>query len=130
LKSSGNFSVKATQGRSSPPSRRAFALTGPSVELDPKTHAVRGDLADVRLAEQVFAPHYAAPMATVALRDVAVFTDRNLSEPLARLAAGDVFDVLELAGNHAWGLVRATDRVGYVDRTALDKAGTEWAGTE
>lgn len=86
---------------------------------------MRGDLADVRLAEQVFAPHYAAPMPTVALCDAPVFTDRNLSQPLAQLAAGDVFDVLELAGHHAWGLVRATNVVGYVDRTVLDKAGTE-----
>ncbi len=113
--------AKATRGRSSQPSRRAFALTGPSVILDPKTHAVRGDLADVRLAEQVFAPHYAAPMPAVALRDTPVFADRNLSDVLTTLPARAVFDVLELAGNHAWGLVRETDQVGYVDRTALDK---------
>ena len=93
--------AKATPGRASQPSRRAFALTGPSVTLDPRTHAVRGDLADVRLAEQVFAPHYAAPMAAVALGDAGLFADRNLSEPIASLATGDVFEVLELAGRHA-----------------------------
>jgi hypothetical protein len=113
--------AKATPDRSSQPSRRAFALTGPSVTLDPKTHAVRGDLADVRLAEQVFAPHYAAPMNAVALRDVQLFADRTLRDPLADLMEGATFEVLELAGNHAWGLVAASGLVGYVDRTALDK---------
>ena len=82
---------------------------------------MRGDLADVRLAEQVFAPHYAAPMVTVASRGVQVFADRTLREPLADLAAGATFEVLELAGNHAWGLAASTGLVGYVDRTALDK---------
>ncbi|NIJ29130.1 hypothetical protein FHT00_001063 [Sphingomonas insulae] len=113
--------MKATQGRSSQPSRRAFALTGPSVTLDPRTHAVRGDLADVRLAEQVFAPHYAAPLKARTLHDIAVFSDRNLSEPLADLAKGEVFEVLELAGRHAWGVAIRAGCVGYVDRTALDK---------
>jgi hypothetical protein len=114
--------AKATPGRASQPSRRAFALTGPSVTLDPRTHAVRGDLADVRLAEQVFAPHYAAPMAAVALGDAGLFADRNLSEPIATLATGDVFEVLELAGRHAWGRAIGQNLVGYVDRSILDKA--------
>jgi hypothetical protein len=115
--------AKATSDRASQPSRRAFALTGPSVVLDPTTHAVRGDLADVRLAEQVFAPHYAAPMPAVAIRDADVFADRSLTAAITAVKTGDAFDVLELAGNHAWGIVTATDRVGYIDRTALDKAG-------
>jgi len=114
----------ANPTRANRPSRKAFALTGPSVDLDPRTHAVRGDLADVRLAEQVFAPHYAAPMATSANRDTILFADRNLSQPLAPIAAGDLFDVLELAGNHAWGRATAQAIVGYVDRLALDVAPT------
>jgi len=89
--------------------------------LDPRTHAVRGDLADVRLAEQVFAPHYAAPLKARALHDVGVFADRNLSELLAMLSEGEVFEVLELAGRHAWGMAIRAHLVGYVDRTALDK---------
>lgn len=113
--------AKATQDRTSQPSRRAFALTGPSVTLDPRTHAVRGDLADVRLAEQVFAPHYAAPLKARALHAISLFSDRNLSEPVAELPAGAAFEVLELAGRHAWGLAIRANLVGYVDRTALDK---------
>ncbi|MCP3733284.1 SH3 domain-containing protein [Sphingomonas sp. RP10(2022)] len=113
--------AKANPTLASQPSRKAFALTGPSVTLDPRTHAVRGDLADVRLAERVFAPHYAAPLKAKALQAITLFTDRNLSEPLADLAMGDVFEVLELAGRHAWGRAIHADLVGYVDRTALDR---------
>jgi hypothetical protein len=122
LKSSGNSSATANHTHANRPSRKAFALTGPSVDLDPRTHAVRGDLADVRLAEQVFAPHYAAPMVTVVSRAIGLFGDRNLSEQVADLTVGDAFDVLELAGNHAWGRATAQNLVGYVDRTALDIA--------
>lgn len=82
---------------------------------------MRGDLADVRLAEQVFAPHYAAPLKARAMHAIALFADRNLSERIADLPAGTVFEVLELAGRHAWGLAVRANIVGYVDRTALDK---------
>lgn len=73
----------------------------------------------------MFAPHYAAPMATVVTRATGLFGDRNLSEPLGDLATGEAFDVLELAGNHAWGRATARGLVGYVDRTALDVAAVQ-----
>src|SRR4051812_19740025 len=38
-----------------------FTLAGPSIVLDPAIHAYRNDLADVALAGQLFAPHYARP---------------------------------------------------------------------
>jgi len=33
-----------------------------------------------------------------------------------------VFEVLELAGRHAWGRAIGQNLVGYVDRSTLDKA--------
>jgi hypothetical protein len=92
------------------------------VVLDPRTHAVRGDLADVRLAEHVFAPHYAAPLLATASTAATLFAGRGQVEPLVQLAPGDAFEVLELAGDHAWGVAPASGLVGYVDRTALDRA--------
>ncbi len=86
--------------------------------LDPRTHAVRGDLADISLADRVFAPHYAVPMPCAAARPVALLAEAG-GEEVATLAAGDVFDLLELAGGHAWGIARAIGLVGYCDRTAL-----------
>ena len=88
--------------------------------MDPRVDAVRRDLADVRLADRVFAPHYAAPMprtlsTAISLR-AAPATD---SEILAQLAQGDVFEVLELAGSNAWGVARVPGLVGYIDAGAL-----------
>lgn len=81
---------------------------------------MRPDLADVRLADRVFAPHYAAPMVrriagSAALRAASPAD----SEILARLKAGDLFEVLELAGTHAWGVAPGAGLVGYIDAAAL-----------
>ena len=86
--------------------------------LDPRTHAVRGDLADIRLAAQVFAPHYAVAMACAAVRATPLLALPG-GEPIATVEAGDGFEMLELAGDHAWGIATAAGRVGYVDRSAL-----------
>jgi hypothetical protein len=74
----------------------------------------------VRLADRIFAPHYAAPMP----RRVAVAADLREasakdSPVLARLAPDDIFEVLELAGDHAWGVAPAHKLVGYIDASAL-----------
>ena len=99
--------------------RDGFALTGPSVQLDPRTHAVRGDLADVRLADRVFAPHYAAAIPCIVARAVTLVAAREDGATVAELAAGDRFELLELSGDLAWGIAPAQGRVGYCDRTAL-----------
>ncbi|MBO9623290.1 MAG: SH3 domain-containing protein [Sphingomonas sp.] len=82
--------------------------------------AVRRDLADVRLAERVFAPHYAAPMPRALVRGVALRASRDAdSEVLAQLQQGDLFEVLEFAGGNAWGVAPGAGLVGYVDADAL-----------
>ena len=82
---------------------------------------MRGDLADIRLADRVFAPHYAAAMPLVASRPVAL-EDAPGGERLAELAPGERFELLELAGDHAWGIASGSGLVGYCDRTALELA--------
>ena len=89
--------------------------------LDPRTHAVRGDLADIRLAGQVFAPHFAAPLACRLAHGTAL-RDAPSGEALATLSAGEPFEVLELAGATAWGRAPGPGLVGYLDRSALDAA--------
>ena len=42
--------------------RDRFGLTGTSQAYDPRVTAIRPDLADIAVAGQHFAPHYAAPM--------------------------------------------------------------------
>jgi hypothetical protein len=95
-------------------------LAGRSAKLDPRTHAVRGDLADLRLADRVFAPHYAAPMAVILANDVILREAASMdAAEVARLSAGDTFEVLELAGSNAWGLAPAQGLVGYILASAI-----------
>jgi hypothetical protein len=128
LKSSGIFSARSSsQAPAAPslnsaaaPGRSSFALAGRSAKLDPRTHAVRGDLADLRLADRVFAPHYAAPMA-VTLADDVVLREAAAADSaeVASLSAGDTFEVLELAGSNAWGLAPVQGLVGYILASAI-----------
>ncbi|WP_245653415.1 SH3 domain-containing protein [Sphingomonas pituitosa] len=82
--------------------------------------AVRPDIADIRLAGRVFAPHYAAPMPRVIHFETALRVSAKGDEPaLATLQKGDVFEVLEVAGSNAWGVAPGPGLVGYVDASAL-----------
>ena len=102
------------------PPRDHFALTGPSVALDPRTHAVRPDLADVRLARHVFAPHYAAPVPRMLTADTGLRAGREAgSEVIATLSAGDRFELLDLIGEDAWGVAPDLALVGYVEAAVL-----------
>jgi hypothetical protein len=101
--------------------RTSFSLTGRSVSLDPRTHAVRRDIADIRLAEYVFAPHYAVPMIRAVARAALLRSERDeTSNTMADLHPGDSFEVLEIAGVSAWGVARPSGLVGYVEAAALD----------
>jgi hypothetical protein len=102
-------------------SRKSFALDGPSAVIDPRTQAVRGDLADIRLADLVFAPHYAAPMAMVVQRMTPLRAGPGSDdEALADLAPGALFEALDFARGTAWGIAVDLGLVGYVDRKAID----------
>lgn len=82
--------------------------------------AVRGDLADVRLAEQVFAPHYAAAVTVLIERAVPLLGATNdAAEVLIELAPGKPFEVLDYSGIWAWGIDPESGLVGYVERTAI-----------
>jgi hypothetical protein len=93
------------------------------LELDPRTHAVRADLADIRLAEYVFAPHYAAPLTRAVARTATLHLGRDpQSEILATLTPGDAFEVLEFAGDLAWGVAPNSKLVGYLPADTLAPA--------
>lgn len=77
---------------------------------------MRSDLADIRLADRVFAPHYAQAVARFATCRVAVRSSRDAdAEQLGSLEIGDVFEVLEFTAGQAWGVAQALGLVGYVD---------------
>ena len=106
----------------SAPPRERLRLSGRSVKLDPATHAVRGDIADIELAHEVFAPHYARAL------DYRVTVDTPLlaqatedASQAASLTAGDTFGVLDISGGYAWGKT-AGGLPGYVVMTALTQS--------
>jgi hypothetical protein len=100
---------------SSSPAER-FTLTGPSILLDPRIHAFRSDLADIALAGQLFAPHYARPVIRrCGLQPADAYCDpSDRRDALYRLAPGEEFALLDVTGRWAWGYRRADHQVGYV----------------
>lgn len=93
------------------------------MRIDPRTDAARRDLADVRLADRVFAPHYAAPVSYVVIAAAPLRAAKEAdAEVLAQLAEGDAFEVLELSAGTAWGSAPGSGLVGYVDAAQLKVA--------
>lgn len=88
--------------------------------IDPLTQAARRDLADIRLADRIFAPHYAAPVLHVVAARTSLRAGRDAdSEVLATLQPGDPFEVLEIWGGFAWGSAPGAGRVGYISASEL-----------
>ena len=100
-----------------------FSLSGPSVKLDAPHWPVRGDLAHVRLAGQVFVPHYAAPMErSVAAGGADLRVLGNAEAELRQsLPGGTLFNVLDMSGGWAWGQVGVDGFVGYLPLEALEE---------
>ena len=98
-----------------------LGLAGPSEPLDSAHWPVRGDLAHIRLAGRVFVPHYAVPMPRkIAAGGAAlVRATQEGADLLDQLPAGTLFNVLDLAGQWAWGQVGDDGLVGYVPIAAL-----------
>lgn len=104
--------------------RTSFTLSCPSIDLDARTQAVRGDLADIALAGKLFVPHYAEPMEMICTASSAsVYATPDLSgQNLGSLPKGAAFNVVDMAGDWAWGFRKSDHIVGYVELTALEKA--------
>jgi hypothetical protein len=78
-------------------------------------------VADIRLADRVFAPHYAAPMPRrIASQASLLAANADDAAILAELRSGEVFEVLDLAGGKAWGIAVGHNLVGYIDAAALE----------
>ncbi|WP_256926638.1 SH3 domain-containing protein [Sphingomonas sp. TZW2008] len=120
MRSSVSSSARERKLPSAAPARRSFALTGRSRAFDPTREAIRPDIADVRLAEKVFAPHYAEAVPFRLVHDAALRADRKPDGGvLVTLHAGDVFELLDVTGAIAWGVAPASGFVGYLDADAL-----------
>ena len=112
-------SLSKGDSNSAPP-RKRFHLAGPSVPVDPRVHAVRRDLADIALADRVFAQHYVVPMVHKLVHAADVhLSPRGDAEVIATLDAGAAFHVLDIGRDWAWGCGDVQASVGYVAATAL-----------
>lgn len=70
----------------------------------------------------MFAPHYAAPMPRAIVSTVPLHAGpKSDSDVLIELKQGDLFEVLELAGDRAWGVSPAHKLVGYVPASVLER---------
>ncbi len=100
--------------------RSRFALQGRSWQADPRIDAVRRDLADIRLAGLIFAPHYARAQQGSARHAAPIRAGRADNAPvLSEVLAGETFEILELASDYAWGVSTVDGVVGYVTAEAL-----------
>jgi cell wall-associated NlpC family hydrolase len=113
--------VPARNEPSSSSTAKRFALSGPSLVLDERVHAYRRDIADIALAGQLFAPHYARPMLRSCGSRPTFVRPAPSAEapPSSELLPGEAFAVLEISGGWAWGYCRYDHYVGYVETTAL-----------
>ncbi len=69
----------------------------------------------------MFAPHYAEHVAHRLGRAVDLRAERApASETLVSLDAGDVFELLDLIGDTAWGVAPGAGLVGYLPAAALE----------
>lgn len=100
-----------------------LSLSGPAEKLDAAHWPVRGDLAHIRLAGRCFVPHYAVPMARKVVPAGAKLFALNSkdSELRADLGGNSLFNVLDIAGDWAWGQVGDDGFVGYVPLAALSR---------
>ena len=81
---------------------------------------MRADIADVRLAELVFAPHYAAPLPRILIRPASLRRERAAdAEVLSDLASGTRFDLFDVTGGVGWGIALDANLVGYLDADAI-----------
>lgn len=101
--------------------RDRFGLTGTSQTYDPRIVAIRPDLADIAVAGQHFAPHYAAPMMRSGVLPAASLRASPSvdADQTSELLFGEGFALLDLTGGWAWGYCLADHYVGYLAADAL-----------
>jgi hypothetical protein len=106
--------------RPTPTSAEQFSLSAPSDLPDPDFNAYRKDLADVALAGQVIASHYAETWDCRIAAPTSLRTGPSEEAPVIRkLEEGEPFAMLDDSLGWAWGYGGNERRVGYVLSDAL-----------
>ena len=122
----GDMTALAIQDSHTRPPRidGILAMTGPSVTADPGCLPVRGDLAHIKLAGLYFVPHYSVPMPHKVLPGAVLRSaGREDADAIRELPTGETFNVLDIAGNWAWGQLGEEGQVGYVALSGIEVIG-------
>jgi len=96
-------------------------LAGPVVRPAPGTLPLRGDLAHIALAGKHLAAHYVIPYAYSVSADSAALhmkPDKD-SDVIQTLATDTHFEVLDFAGDWAWGCLGPDGPSGYIVSSQL-----------
>lgn len=98
-------------------------MQGRSVDLDPRIHAVRADLADISLAGVIFSAHYARAVEMMCVTaGASVHGAPSFAASMTtQLIRGESFHMLDVTAEWAWGFCGHDGYVGYVRRDALDR---------
>lgn len=98
-----------------------FTLDGARGLRDPRITPIRGDLADIALAGQIFTPHYAVPLPHICMVERAgLYPDMDDSGRMgSELNTGEGFAVLDRIGEWAWGYCQHDGYVGFIRADAL-----------
>ncbi|WP_336985884.1 hypothetical protein [Altererythrobacter aquiaggeris] len=93
-----------------------LVLSGPQSRPVPGTLAIRGDLAHIGLAGRYFVPHYAVPQPRVIAEGGALLQIKpdTGSPVVTQLAAGTIFELLDIEGSWGWGALGAEGPSGWV----------------
>jgi hypothetical protein len=91
------------------------------VVLDPRLNAWRSDIADIDLADRLFAPHYAEALVRACglIPTMVHEGPSDDTQAVSQLLPGEEFAVLDITGGWAWGYCRLDRRVGYVEAIEL-----------
>ncbi|QYE34791.1 C40 family peptidase [Polymorphobacter sp. PAMC 29334] len=100
---------------------RQAHLAGPSRRLDPRTHAVRPDLADIGLAGIVVAPRFADGVVMHAVVAAAMLrtAPEDNATAVSAVLFGEKFTVFDVAHGWAWGQCDHDSYVGWVRASAI-----------
>ncbi|MBE5073668.1 hypothetical protein IM511_05055 [Erythrobacteraceae bacterium E2-1 Yellow Sea] len=101
-----------------------LCLAGPIARPAPGTLPLRGDLAHIALAGTHLAAHYVVPhIRQIGGQGAALrLTPRDDSDTVVTLAPGTDFELLDVAGDWAWGCLGPDGPSGYVKGDCLTPA--------
>jgi hypothetical protein len=78
-------------------------------------------VAEIGVADRIFAQHYVAPLALTLKSPAKVYAwPSTQSEIVASLASGEIFHLVDLGHDWAWGRGDALGSVGYLPAVDLD----------